>query len=81
MAKLPWTSRWVHVPGITLLPITSSISLTSMHPGSHLPQIWRLPNVDSYALARKPATKDKLELIRDDLPFDFWYTLLPAWQG
>lgn len=35
-------------------------------------QIWRLPNVDSYALGRKAATRAELELIRDDLPFDFW---------
>lgn len=39
-------------------------------------QIWRLPNADSYALGRQPATRDQLELIRDDLPFDFWSVAL-----
>lgn len=37
------------------------------------PQLYRLDNVDSFALGKKTATLADLAVVRDDLPIDFWH--------
>jgi len=36
-------------------------------------QLYRLDDVDSFALQRKVATLADLVVVRDDLPIDFWH--------
>lgn len=38
-----------------------------------VPQLYRLDNVDTFALGKKAASLADLAVVRDDLPLDFWH--------
>lgn len=36
-------------------------------------QLYRLDDVDAFALGKRAATLADLKVVRDDLPIDFWH--------